>query len=158
MRHYVTIVLCAALLGIARPASAQDRFYLKMESLKQGSFKPIQQRAKGDGFMECTGFNFDNKVPIDAGNAQTRGARSHDPLKVTISTSVASPQILQASWAHQVLSSVQMEMTHTVGGKEQLFMRLTLKNAAITAVDINKDTEVVSFQYEQMTVETNPVN
>jgi type VI secretion system Hcp family effector len=94
-----------------------------------------------------------SETPVDAGSSQANGVKKHEPVKVTISTAVASPQLLQAGWKNQVLPNVMMEMTHMVSGKEQLYMRLTLRNATITGIDLNKDNEVLSFQYEQMTME-----
>jgi type VI secretion system Hcp family effector len=151
MRHYLPVILCVLFLGALRPANAQNRFYLKIESAKQGAFKPTKQRASGDGFMECKSFEFESSAPVDAGNAQAHGVTKHEPLKVTIDGTVASAQILQDSWTKQSLSSVLLELTRPSStGKEQVYMKISLKNAMISGVTMNSNTEVVRFTYEQM--------
>ena len=151
MRHYLTGILCVLFLGALGQAKVQNRFYLKIESAKQGAFQPTKQRAKGDGFMECKSFEFESAAPVDAGNAQAHGVAKHEPLKVTIDGTVASAQILQASWTKQVLSSVLLELTRPSNiGTEQVYMKISLKNAIISSVTMNSNSEVVRFTYEQM--------
>jgi type VI secretion system Hcp family effector len=158
MRHYFPVILCVLLLGVLRPANAQNKFYLKIESAKQGAFHPTKQRPQGDGFMECKSFEFESTAPVDAGNAKAHGVAKHEPLKVTIDGTVASAQILQASWTKQLLSSVLLELTRRSDiGIEKVYMKISLKNAMISDVIMNSNTMVVRFTYEQMEMTEVPV-
>jgi type VI secretion system Hcp family effector len=145
---YVSLVLGIA-LSSARPPSVQDKIYIRFESPKQGAFHPSKQAAKGNDFFECKNMAF-LSAPVNSGSAKSNGATKHEPLKVTIESAVAAPQLLQANWSNQELK-VQVELTHaTATGKEQTYMTITLTGAIITSLALQGDQEVATFNYKSL--------
>jgi type VI secretion system Hcp family effector len=151
---YLSLLLGFVLSDATRPACAQDKFYIRLESATQGAFKPNQPATKGNGFMECTSIAF-LSTGVNSGSAKSNGVQQHEPLKVMIKTAVASPQILQDSWTNKVIKIVQLEFCHTVKDQEQPYMKIDLNNAVITGVVLKSDSEEVTFKYASLSdVET----
>jgi type VI secretion system Hcp family effector len=146
---YVSLVLAIALSSARPPSVVQDKIYIRLESVKQGAFHPSKEAAKGNSFFECKNMAF-LSAPVNSGSAKSNGAVKHEPLKVTIESAVAAPQLLQASWSNQELK-VQVELTHvTATGKEQTYMTITLANATITSVALQGNDEVTTFNYQKL--------
>ena len=145
---YVSLVL-GIVLSSADPASAQDKIYIRFESAKQGAFQPSKQAAKGNNFFECKNMAF-LSAPVSSGSAKSNGALKHEPLKVTIESAVAAPQLLQANWSNQVLQ-VQVELTRpNKSGKEQTYMTIKLTDATITSLALQGEQEVATFNYKKL--------
>ncbi len=100
---YVSLALAIVLVS-ARDAPAQDRIYIRFESATQGAFQPSKLAAKGNNFFECKNMAF-LSAPVNAGTTKANGAQKHEPLKVTIESAVAAPQLLQANWSNQEVAT-----------------------------------------------------
>ena len=95
-------------------------------------------------------------APVSSGSAKSNGAQKHEPLKVTIESATAAPQLLQANWSNQELK-VQVELTHAyMTGKEQTYMTITLTGAIITSLTLQGDQEVVTFNYKNLEYKETP--
>lgn len=148
---YVSLVL-GIVLASARPANAQDKMYIRLESTTQGAFKPNKPAAKGNSFMECKNVTF-LSAPMSSGTAKSNGAQKHEPMKVTIESAVAAPQLLQDQWTNKVIRTVQLEFVHSdKTGKEQTYMTIKLTNATITSVELQGSQEICQFKYESMSM------
>jgi type VI protein secretion system component Hcp len=152
---YLTLVLGIA-LSSARPANVvQDKIYIRFESPKQGAFHPSKSAPKGNDFFECKNMAF-LSAPVNSGSAKSNGATKHEPLKVTIESAVAAPQLLQANWSNLEMK-VQVELTHvTATGKEQTYMTITLTSAIITSLALQGDQEVVTLNYKSLEYSETP--
>jgi type VI secretion system Hcp family effector len=153
---YLSLVLAIALSVVTRPASAQDKYYIKLKSTTQGSFQPTQQAARGNGFMECKSIAF-SSTAVNSATARSNGMQQHETLKVTIATAVASPQILQDNWTNKEIQEILLEFCKPVKGQEQTYMKITLTKATITAVVVKGDTEEVTFKYMNMQEVETPI-
>jgi type VI secretion system Hcp family effector len=143
-------LLLAIAVSAAQTASVQDKIYIRFEGAKQGAFQPSKQAAKGNNFFECKNLAF-LSAPVSSGSTKSNGALKHEPLKVTIESATAAPQLLQANWSRQELKLVQIELTHvTATGKEQTYMTIKLTGAMITSVALQGDQEVATFNYTKL--------
>jgi type VI secretion system Hcp family effector len=146
---YLTIVIGSMLIA-ARPANAQDKIYIRLESATQGAFQPNKPAAKGNSFMECKNVTF-LSTAMSSGSAKSNGVVKLEPMKVTIESTVAAPQLLQDQWTNKVLKTIQLEFTHaSLTGKEQIYMTVALTNAIITSVELQGNQEVVQLKYQKM--------
>ena len=69
---FVSLALAFALSVVTRPASDQDKYYIKLKSATQGSFQPTQQAARGNGFMECKSIAF-SSTAVNPATARSIG-------------------------------------------------------------------------------------
>jgi type VI secretion system Hcp family effector len=145
---FVSFVLAIA-LSTAHTAGAQDKMYIRLQTASKGVFQPSQAAARGNSFMLCTSIAF-LSAPVSAGSAKANGVQQHEPLKVTIASAVAAPQLLQANCSNENLTSVQIDFCHTVKGKEVTYMTLKLTNASIKSMALQSDREEVTFNYQKM--------
>jgi type VI secretion system Hcp family effector len=153
---YLSLVLAIA-LSATHTASAQDKMYIRLETGTKGVFQPTQQAARGNSFMPCTSIAF-LSAPMSSGSAKSNGVQQHEPLKVTIASAVAAPQLLQTNCSNENLKTVQIEFCHTVKGKELTYMTLKLTNANIKNMALQSDREEVTFNYQKMEYVESPVN
>ena len=111
--------------------------YISFKGTTQGQFKGEslkQSRAKV--WSEVESFEMRSAVPVDSKSGQAKGARTHFPLVVTKEAGASSPQLLQALWHSEVLSTVVLEVVGRPesGAGEVVVERTTLTNATISEI------------------------
>ena len=123
---------CLALL--ASPAHGAEKYYLKVEGTKQGSFKGGIER-NGSRWIEITAFSVGLISPRDAATGQASGKRQHKPISITKEVDESSPQLFRAATTNEVLKDVVIQSVRLdPHGKEQIYQTITLKNAHIPQV------------------------
>jgi type VI secretion system secreted protein Hcp len=123
---------CLTLLG--SPAYGAEKYYLRIEGLKQGPFKGGVAR-NGSRWIEIIAFSAGAESPRDAASGQASGKRQHKPIVITKEIDEASPQLLQAVTTNELLKEVVIQSVRPdPKGKGQVYQTITLTNAAIAKV------------------------
>ncbi len=150
-------ILAIALLffsALSAPSFAAAEFFLKITGAVQGEFKG-ENRA---GQIPIFGYSFHVDVPIDAATGQPTGKRQYQPVKITKSLDLASPQILHALTSSEVLTTVVIQAFNTTkDGKVSSAYTITLTNAHVvgleqTGASDEKQTEQVTLTFQTVTV------
>lgn len=98
---------------------------------KQGKF----QGSAGTGKrwkIPCLAFSYSVETPVDQKTGQATGKRQHGTIRIVKEWGAASPQLLQALSANEVLKEVTIEIAKTeTNGWEHVCSTVKLSNAAI---------------------------
>ena len=119
-----------------------ERCSISIKGVKQGQFKgELPNLKQRDDWMAALRFSMALSVPHNELTGVATGRRKHMPIKITKEWGAASPQILQALAAAEVLNPVILEFTRTnPNGEEMVFQRVTLTNAIVSDVARSHDT------------------
>ena len=121
-----------------------------------------KQGQLGKGIIECTKFQFQPTVPIDAATGRPTGARKLGPVTITKRYDAASIPLLQALSTNEVLTTVTLTFLDAgptgsaITGKEITAFTVKLSNATVTAVNQYFDTaglvEDVTFSFNKIDI------
>jgi Type VI secretion system effector, Hcp len=149
---YLSLALGFA-LSAAGSADAQEKMpvmFIRLETSTKGVYQPTSAAARGNSFMPCSNVAF-LSAPVSSGSAKSNGMQQHEPLKVTIASAVAAPELLKAQCSNEVLKNVQVDFCrYDKLGKELVYMSLKLTNATIKNMALQSDREEVTFNYQKM--------
>src|ERR1700691_1233557 len=119
-------------------------YYVKFEGKSQGRMVgsgEVRVHGMGYGGRKITPATLNHtllqiKAELGASNGTLIGKRQHKPLTITRETGTASPLLLNAHWANEVLSSLVIEIVGRpdTGKGEVVVSRITLTNAQISKV------------------------
>lgn len=153
-------VLGAALCtAFAWPASAATRAYMKIEGARQGQFKGVGVRQGSSQWIPVTAVEFPVQSPRDAASGQATGKRQHKPIKITMESGAASPQLQEALARNERLKEVVIEFVRLdPRGKEQVYQTITLTEAIVSGIQRSheaagksgREREEISFTYEKI--------
>ena len=138
------------------------QFYVAIEGKQQGKFKGESKRKARKDQIEGLAFSYEVQSPRDAATGQATGKRVHKPITVVKEWGAATPQLFQALVTNEQLTSVVMEFVRTdAAGKELVFHRVTLTNAAVSDIrqhidglgNAHPELEDVSFTFQKIKIE-----
>jgi type VI secretion system secreted protein Hcp len=117
------------------PASAAVNAYMKIDGVKQGSFKGEGTRKGSTQWIPIIAISQAVESPRDAASGQASGKRQHSPIKITKETDASSPQLARAAAAGEVLREVVIEFVRPgPKGQEEVYQTITLTNALVTRI------------------------
>jgi type VI secretion system secreted protein Hcp len=135
-KHGLAVTLVAAfyLTLLGSPASGAEKYYVKIEGVKQGPFKGETTKNRSN-WIEVLSFSAGALAPRDASTGQASGKRQHKPISITKEVDESSPQLFKAATTNEVLKNVVIQSVRVdPRGKEQIYQTITLKNAHIPQV------------------------
>jgi type VI secretion system secreted protein Hcp len=111
-------------------------FYVTIEGVKQGKFKPESMREKHKEKIAGISFHYNVKSPRDAASGQASGKRTHHPVTFVKEWGPATPQLFQALTTNESLKSVLFEFVKTdKNGEEYVYHTIKLVNASVSEID-----------------------
>jgi type VI secretion system secreted protein Hcp len=113
-------------------------FYVKIEGTTQGPFKGESGRTSRAEWLTGLSFAHSIKSPRDVATGRASGKRQHGPITFTKEWGASTPQLMQALCTNEMLPSVAFEFIHTNDmGQEEVYYKITLTNATVSAVNYN---------------------
>jgi type VI secretion system secreted protein Hcp len=111
--------------------------YVSFKGSKQGQLKGESLKgSRSKEWSEVESFEMRSAVPVDSKSGYAKGARTHFPLVITKERGASSPQLLQALWTSELLTTVVLEVIGRPesGAGEVVVERTTLTNATISEI------------------------
>lgn len=109
--------------------------FMTIYAENQGQIEGEVDRLNREGTIEVLSIDHTVKIPSDSFGIPS-GRRVHLPITVGKVVDRSSPMLFQALCDSELLSEVIIDWYRTDGtGMEELYYRLTLKNAKITNID-----------------------
>jgi type VI secretion system secreted protein Hcp len=172
MKKYIILFAFIGIAFLQTNVFASVKFYIKIQGATQGTFKGESIVLGRPDWSECLSFHYEVEAPRDAATGLPTGKRMHKPLTIIKEWGAASPQIYTSLVTNENLSKVILEFIKTDAlGKEFVYQRITLLNAAIVDDKLYKDMEYnnqpnaaanyfslpeleqVSFVFQKITIE-----
>lgn len=145
------IALGAALWLAAPSPAATAKYYMQIQG-KEGTFN-AQNAREGSRWSEIMAFSYSVETPRrDPHTGLPTGNKQHRPLIIRKKFDSASPRILRAVNTKEELKEVVIESVHqTAPGKEQVFQKITLRNAIIDKFQkIGKNEEEITLSFQEI--------
>jgi type VI secretion system Hcp family effector len=169
-RVYCAIGLLVFLLSSLSISAQTDQpviAYLSIQASRQGQLKGSAQGPGRQGQIECIGFTFSVQSPRDANTGQPIGRTERMPVTIAKHLDGATPQLLQALYTNEMLTSVTIEFSKRgADGRVAVFQTIRLTNATISKVSQyggvdspeklipnSSPIEEVSFSFQKMTID-----
>jgi type VI secretion system secreted protein Hcp len=109
---------------------------LTMEGEKQGKIKGDVTRQGDEGKIDVRQFNVSFRSPRDAATGQATGKRQHQAVRFSKTPDGATPLLMTALISNEKLTRVVFEFSRAgTAGAWELYQRITLTDAYVTAVD-----------------------
>lgn len=141
------LALSLAVLSFNHPTGFQG--YVSFKGTKQGQLKGESSKAsrRDKSWFVLQSFDFGGESPADASRSAAAGKRPHKAFSLTKEVDGATPLLLQAHLTNETFESVIMQ---TVNDQNQVSKTITLRNAIISAITKNGNSESISFTYDLM--------
>jgi type VI secretion system Hcp family effector len=126
--------------------------YVTIQSKVQGPLRGHDKHK--DGWVEVLAFSYEVTAPRDISTGQASGKRQHQPVVITKEWGAATPQLFQALWSNEVLTSVAIQFVDPNGkSPKKNPHRIHLTNAVVSQINhIGGGKYSVTFDYEKIAV------
>jgi len=136
LKTVLVIFLCQFLVIIAYAQINQPVIaYLTIQGKRTGVFKGSGGKPANKDKIECIGFRYGVSAPHDMTSGLPTGKRVHEPIVIIKNIDASSPQLLQAIYSNETLTSVLIEFfKKSPNGQSFTWYTIKLTNATIARI------------------------
>lgn len=115
--------------------------YLTMHLQRQGDVKGGATEKGREGSIPLISVAYEVDVPIDPATGHVTGRRAHKPITIVKVIDQATPKLLQALVANEVVTSVKIEFWRTSPEAAAPYFIMTLTNGLVTNVTLSSSSD-----------------
>ena len=130
-----TMASIALLLTMLYGAAAHAEVFVTMVGSRQGPLRGDSTTPGRTNQTVVSAFQYEVRVATDPATGQPLGKRQHSPVTFTKAVGPSSPQLFEAMFQNENLSTVTFEFVALTGeGSTQVVQRVRLTNAVVSDV------------------------